>query len=115
MLVAIIKKGTGKVPIEEFRKAKTTADALTAFVNAYTVPLNEADYIAHDTGLAEVSKASPGNQWGYDYDTSSLVELTLATELRRAETVQLMESPNGTVWQQTISDTGVPSGWSKVS
>ena len=119
MIVAIAKlgDGTGQVPLEEFREAATTAAALTAFVTAYNTPLNEADYIAHDTGLTKVQRPADGNRWGYDHDTSSMVELTLsASDLAPGSVppVLYLQSPDGNVWELTINDAGVLSGWGKV-
>ena len=119
MIVAIVKlgSGTGQVPIEEFRDVASTAAALTAFVTDYKTPLNEADYIAHDTGLTKVSRPADGKQWGYDHDASSMVELTLSAADMAPGSVPpalYLQSPDGNVWELTIDDDGVLSGWGKV-
>ncbi len=108
MIVAIIRAGSGQVPIEEFREADSTATALTAFVNDYSTPLLEADYIAHDTGFSSVPKTAAGNRWGYDHGTGSLVEIAAPVTIR-AEKVRHWESPDGSIWEETVDDTGAPT------
>jgi len=120
MIVAITKKGagTGQTKIEELREAASTAAALTAFVTEYSPALNEADYVAFDTGeTGGHPRATAGKQWGYDHDTPGMVELTVTDAERspsNAPTKQLIQSADGSVWERTISDAGVTSAWAKV-
>jgi hypothetical protein len=120
MIVAIIKKGagTGQTAIEEFREANSTAEALTAFATAGGQSLIEADYVAFDTGqTGGHPRPSAGKKWGYDHDTPGLVQLTLTAAEKAPSSAppkQLMQSPDGNVWERTLSDAGVLSAWTKV-
>lgn len=75
MLVAIVNQTSpsGQVPIEEVRVAASEAAAVTAFVNDYTPPLVEADYLGFDTGWSVWQDPGAGKVWAYDFGAPGLV------------------------------------------
>jgi hypothetical protein len=77
VIVAIVKQTdpSGQVPVEEFRSAANGAAAVTAFVNEYSPPLNESDYLGFETADPSAPAADPGNVWAYDFDAPGLVQM----------------------------------------
>lgn len=73
-LIAIAPAGAGVVFVEEFREAVDAATALTAFVNDYSPPKIEANYIAHDTGWGSVQQPTVAGRWSYDHGILTIVE-----------------------------------------
>jgi len=74
MIVAIMRVGTGKVVVQEFREAASESDAVTAFCNEYSPPKTPSDYLGYDTGWSSYTPPSAGNYWAYDYASAGLVE-----------------------------------------
>lgn len=74
MIVAIIKTGTGLMPVEEFRKADSEAQAVTDFCEENTPPLNEVDYIGKDGDGMDLQQ-----NWGLDFSepTPTLKEVVV--------------------------------------
>ncbi len=81
MIIAIVAAGTGVVPIEEFRVAPSTGEAVTVFVEEYTPSKDPAGYIGHDTGWASVQKPAVGNIWGYNYNADPPVLVEIAASI----------------------------------
>lgn len=77
MIVAIIKNGTEKIPVQEFRVAASTAAAVTAFCNEYTPPKSSSDYTGYDTGWGSVQSPDQGKYWAYDFSFPGLVQVEI--------------------------------------
>ncbi len=74
MIVGIVKIGPGIVPLEEFRDGSSTASAVAEFCGEYTPPFAEADYLGIDSGWTAPTPELR-KQWGWNFDTSALVEI----------------------------------------
>lgn len=71
MIVGIVKIGTGLIALEEFRNAETIAEAVSAFCNENSTPLNTSDYLGIDASSNDRTKL-----WGYDFADETLKEIT---------------------------------------
>jgi hypothetical protein len=78
MIVGIVPTGAGVAQVIDLRTAADVASGLSAFVNAYTPPLDPADFVAFDTGWPGPKAESPGDGmvWGFDRDSATLEAIT---------------------------------------
>lgn len=76
-IIAIVDKTSpsGKIRIEEFRDAASEAAAVTAFVDEYSPPLAEDDYLGFDPTWAVYQVVPAGSYWAYDFDTPGVVSV----------------------------------------
>lgn len=74
MIVAIIKTGAGLMPVEEFRRADSEAQAVTDFCEENTPPFNEADYVGTNGDGLNLQQS-----WGWDFSepTPALREVVI--------------------------------------
>lgn len=79
MIIAIIPTGTGRIPIEEFRRAADPDAAVADFCGEYSPPRKPSDYLGHDIGRSDVPPAGRGKRWFYDHDAGSLVAVAVTT------------------------------------
>jgi hypothetical protein len=88
--------------VRQFAEAASVAQGLDDFVNAYTPPLNPADYIAFDSGWSAYQYPARGYQWSYDRDTDTLLQtqVPVATEFSQIETVPT----SGDTAEETLPD-----------
>jgi len=78
MIVAIIKTGAGLMPVEEFRKADSEAQAVTDFCAENTPPLNEVDYIGKDGDGMDLQQ-----NWGWDFSEPTPTLKAVVTVLNK--------------------------------
>lgn len=69
MIAAIASAGAGVVPVIEFRRASTTAEAVAAFCADHVPPLDPSGFVGVDAGAADLLLI-----WAYDHGAGALVE-----------------------------------------
>ena len=73
MIIAIINQSTptGRVKIEEFRRANTVRAAVAAFCGEYKPKKKTSEYLGYAMKDGATLKPGEGRVWFYDFDAST--------------------------------------------